>query len=103
MHKKPSYKLYAGNCKFFPLTLFAIVFNIVGNGIPIHTNDSMVAYSDAMGVLAKIINDRLCTIEGFLTMRNPVFNVAGVKKLFEIIVVAVFFTTAMKFKFVIFV
>ena len=103
MHKKSSYKLYTGDCKLFPLTFFAIVFDIVSNGIFIHTNDSMVAYSDAMCVLAKVINNGLCTIEGLFTMRNPVFVITVIKKLFESIAVAIFFATAVKFEFVIFI
>ena len=100
VHKKSSYKLYAGDGKLFPFTLFTIVFDIVSNGIFIHANNTMVADSDTVRVLAKVINDRLSTIEGFLAMRNPVFFVAGIKKLFEGVTVTIFFTTAMKFKFI---
>ena len=58
----------------------------------------MVADSDAVGVLTKVINDRLCSVEGFLTVRNPVFFIASVEKIFKVITVAVLFATAMKFK-----
>ncbi len=61
----------------------------------------MVADSDTVGVLTKVINDRLSTIECFLTMRNPVFFVACVEKLFEVITVAILFATTMKFKLII--
>ena len=101
VHKKSSYKLYAGDGKLFPFTLFTIVFDIVSNGIFIHANNTMVADSDTVGVLTKVINDRLSTIEALLPMRNPVFFVAGIKKLFEGVTVTIFFTTAMKFKFII--
>jgi len=101
VHKKSSYKLYARDGKLFPFTLFAIILDIVGNGIFIHTNNTMVADSDTVSVLTKVINDRLCTIEGFFAVRNPVFFVAGVEKLFEVITVAILFTTAMKYKLII--
>ena len=58
----------------------------------------MVADSDAVGVLTKVINDRLCSVEGFLTVRNPVFFITNIEKLFEAITVAILFATAMKFK-----
>ena len=101
MHKKSSYKLYAGDGKLFPFTMFTIIFDVVSNGIYIHANNTMVADSDTVSVLTEVINDRLCTIEGFLTMGNPVFFVAGVEKLFEVITVAILFATTMKFKLVI--
>ena len=101
VHKKSSYKLYTGNCKLFPLAFLAVIFDIVSNGIFIHTNNTMVADSDTVCVLAKIINDRLCTIEGLLAMRDPVFFVAGVKKLFEGVTVTIFFAATMKFKLII--
>lgn len=83
VHKKSSYKLYAGNCKLLPLAFFAIVFDIVSNGIFIHANGSMVTYSDTVGILAKVINDGLRTVKGLLAMRNPVFVIAGIEKIFE--------------------
>ena len=55
-----------------------------------------------MCVLTKIVNNRLGTIEGFLAVRDPVFFIAGVKKLFEGIVVEIFYTATMKLKFIFF-
>ena len=98
MQKKSSDKLYTRDGKFFPFTMFTVIFDVVSNGIFIHANNTMVADSDTVGVLTQVVNDRLCTIEGFFTMGNPVLFVAGVEKLFEVITVAILFATAMKFK-----
>ena len=51
----------------------------------------MIADSNSMCIFSKIVNDRLGTIEGFLAVRDPFFFIAGVKKFFESIVVAIFY------------
>ena len=66
------------------------------------TDDAVITDSDSMCVLTKIVNNRLGTIEGFFAVRDPVFFIAGVKKLFEGIVVAIFYTATMKLKFIFF-
>ena len=83
VHKKSSYTLYTGYCKLLPLTFFAIIFYIVSNGIFIHSYDSVVADGDTMRVFSQIVYDGLCTIKGFLAMRNPFFIIAGIQKFFE--------------------
>lgn len=99
MHKESTDEFNSGNGEFFPLTFFTIIFHIVCNSIFVHTDDAVITDSDSMCVLTKIVNNRLGTIEGFLAVRDPVFFIAGVKKLFEGIVVAIFYTATMKLKF----
>ena len=102
MHKESTDEFNSGNGEFFPLTFFTIIFHIVCNSIFVHTDDAVITDSDSMCVLTKIVNNRLGTVEGFLAVRNPVFFLAGVKKFFESIVVAVFFAAPMKFELIIF-
>lgn len=99
MHKESTDEFNSGNGEFFPLTFFTIIFHIVCNSIFVHTDDAVITDSDSMCVLTKIVNNRLGTVEGFLAVRDPVFFIAGVKKLFEGIVVAIFYTATMKLKF----
>ena len=73
MHKKPADKFDSGNGIFFPFTFFTIILHIVSNSIFVHVNDTMIADGNSMCILAEVVNDRLCTIEGFLAMGNPVF------------------------------
>ena len=78
MHKETADKFNAGNGKFFPLTFFPVVFYIVGNGIFIHADNTVVADSNPVSVFPEVVNNRLRTIKGFLAMGNPVFLVTTV-------------------------
>ena len=102
MHQESTDEFNSGNGEFFPLTFFTIISHIVCNSIFVHTDDAVITDSDSMCVLTKIVNNRLGTIEGFLAVRDPVFFIAGVKKLFEGIVVEIFYTATMKLKFIFF-
>ena len=73
MHKKPADEFDSGNGIFFPFAVFSIILYIVSNSIFVHANDTMIADGNSMCILAEVVNDRLCTIEGFLAMRNPFF------------------------------
>lgn len=78
MHKKPANKFNTGNGKFLPVAFFSVVFDIVSNGIFIHADDTMVADGNPVGVFSKVVNNGLCTVEGFFAMRNPVFVITKV-------------------------
>ena len=79
MHKKSADKFNAGNGKFFPLTFLAVIFHIVGNGILIHANDTMVTDGNSVGIFPKVVDNGLCTVKGFLTVRNPVFFITNIQ------------------------
>src|SRR5699024_10508711 len=68
MHQKTSYEFDTGKGQFFPLPF-----------VP-------------------VINHRLCTVKGFLTIRDPLRRVTGIKQFFECIMVTVFFGCSMKRK-----
>ena len=102
MHEESADKFNAGNGALFPLPFFTVIFHIVGNGIVVHANNTVIADSNSMCIFSKIVNDRLGTIEGFLAVRDPFFFIAGVKKFFESIVVAIFYAATMKLKFIFF-
>ena len=78
MHKKSADKFNAGNGKFFPLTFFPVIFYMVGDSIFIHADNPVVADGNPVGVFPKVVNNGLCTVKGFLTVRNPVFFIAKV-------------------------
>ena len=78
MHKKPANKFNTGNGKFLPAAFFTVVFDIVSNGIFIHADDTVVADGNPVGVFSKVVNNGLCTVEGFFAMRNPVFVITKV-------------------------
>ena len=73
MHKKSANEFNTGNGKFFPIAFFAIIFHIISNRGIVHTDDAVVADGNSVCILAKIINDRLGSIKGFLAVRNPLF------------------------------
>ena len=78
MHKKPTDKFNAGNGIFFPFAFFAVVFHIVGNGIFVHTNDTMVADGNPVGIFPKLVDNGLGTIKGFLAVGNPFLLITDV-------------------------
>ena len=63
-------------------------------------DDAVIADSDPMGILSKVINHRLCTVKSFLTVRNPFCVVTGIYKFFEFIMITVFFCCSMKLKLI---
>ena len=103
MHKKAADKFDTGNGIFLPPTFFPVVFHVVGNSILVHTDDTMIADGNSVGVFSKVVNYGLCTIKGFLAMGNPVFAIADIQEFLESITVAIFFTTSMKLKLFLFV
>ena len=78
MHKEPTDKFNAGDGKLFPLTLFAVVFYVIGNSILIHADDTVVTDGNPVGVFPKVVNNGLSTIKGFLAVGNPVFAITKV-------------------------
>ena len=78
MHKKPANKFNTGNGKFLAVAFFSVVVDILSNGIFIHADDTVVADGNPVGVFSKVVNNGLCTVEGFFAMRNPVFVITKV-------------------------
>ena len=99
MHKKATDKFNAGYGIFFPFAFLTVIFNIVGNGIRIHTDDTMITDGNSVGIFTKVVNDRLCTVKGFLAVRNPVLLITDVQEFSECIVVTVFFAASIKLEF----
>ena len=100
MHQKTPYKFNAGNGQFLPLSFFPVILNRKSNIFIIHMDDAVIADSDPMGILSKVINHRLCTVKSFLTVRNPFCVVTGIYKFFEFIMITVFFCCSMKLKLI---
>lgn len=90
MHQKTSYEFNTGKGQFFPLSLVPVIFHRKSDGFIIHTDDAVIADGDSMGILSKVINHRLCTVKGFLTIRDPFCRVTGIKQFLESIVVTDF-------------
>ena len=78
MHKKPAYKLNAGDGKLFPLALFTVVFHVESNCILIYADNTVVTDGNPVGVFPKVVNNGLGTIKGFLAVGNPVFAITKV-------------------------
>ena len=78
MHKKPTYKLNAGNRVLFPPAFFAVIFYEVGNSFFIHSDNTMVADGNPVCIFPKVVDNGLCTVKGFLAMRNPVLFIASI-------------------------
>ena len=91
MHQKTPYKFNAGNGQFLPLSFFPVILNGKSNIFIIHMDDAVIADSDPMGILSKVMNHRLCTVKSFLTVRNPFCVITGIYKFFEFIMITVFF------------
>ena len=94
MHKESANKFNARNGVFSPFAFFTIILHIVGNSIFIHADDPMVADCDSMCIFAEIVNNRLCAIESFFAVRNPVLFTTGIQQFLKGIVVAGFFTAS---------
>ena len=78
MHKKPADKFNAGDGKRFPLAFFPVILHIEGHSILVHTNDTMIADGNPVGIFPKVINNRLRTIKGFLAVGNPILFIASI-------------------------
>ena len=96
MHKKTADKFNAGNSMFLPPAFFPVILHIEGHSILVHTNDTMIADGNSVGVFSKVVNYGLCTIKGFLAMGNPVFAIADIQEFLESITVAIFFAASVK-------
>ena len=79
MHQEPANKFNAGDSVFFPLTFLTVIFYIVGNGILIHANDTMVTDGNPVSIFPKVVDNGLCTVKGFLAVRNPVFFITDIQ------------------------
>ena len=82
--------------QLFPLPFVPVIFHRKSDGFLIHTDDTMITNCNPMSVFSKIINHRLCAIKGFLTIRNPLCRITGIKQFFECVMVTVFFGCPVK-------
>ena len=98
MHKESADKFNSGNSQCFPFTGFTVVLHIVCDSVFIHADNTAITDSNSVYVLTKVINNRLYTVKGFLTVWNPVFFIADIYQLFEGIVISVFFTASVKIR-----
>ena len=62
MHQKTPYKFNAGNGQFLPLSFFPVILNRKSNIFIIHMDDAVIADSDPMGILSKVVNHRSCAV-----------------------------------------
>ena len=76
MHKESADKFNSGNSQCFPFTSFTVVLHIVCDSVFIHADNTAITDSNSVYVLTKVMNNRLCTVKGFLTVWNPVFFIA---------------------------
>lgn len=100
MHQKTSYEFNTGKSQFFPLSFVPVIFYRKSYGFIIHADDAVIADSNPMGILSKVINHRLCAVKSFLTIRDPFRIITGIKQFFERIMVTVFFSSSMKLKLI---
>ena len=96
MHQKTPYKFNTRKCQFFPLSFLAVIPDRKSNIFIVHMDHAVIADSNPMGIFSEIINHRLCTVKSFLTVRNPFCIITGIYKLFECIMITVFFCCSMK-------
>lgn len=97
MHQESANKLNAGDGMFFPPAFFPVIFHIVGSGILIHTDNTMVTDGNPVGILSKVVNNGLCTVKGFLAVRNPVLVITKVQKFLESIMIDIVYKGLQKF------
>lgn len=62
----------------------------------------MIADGDSVSIFAKVVNNGLGSIKGFLAVGNPVFFIASIYQFFECIMITVLFTGSMEMKLIIF-
>lgn len=79
MHQEPADKLLTGNRHLLPPPLVFIIFGSERNGKTFYTFDAVITDSDSVCVFAKVLNDRLRTMERLLTVRDPFFLVIGIQ------------------------
>ena len=75
---------------FFPLTVLFVIFYIESNSAFIHTDNAVIADSNAVSIFPKVIDYRPGTIKSFFAMRNPFFGITDVEEFLEGIVVRLF-------------
>ena len=79
MHQEPANKLLTGDRDLLPLALIFIIFGSKCNCRICHRFDTVIADGNPMRAFPKVLDDRLRTMERFLTVRNPFFCIAGIQ------------------------
>ena len=91
MHQKTPYKFNTRKCQFFPLSFIPVILDRKSNIFIVHTDDTVIADVNPMGIFSKVINHRRCTVKSFLAARNPFRIITGIHQLFESIMITIFF------------
>ena len=102
MHQEPADEFFTGDCDFFPLSLFFVIFCSKGNSAVRHAFNTVVADRDPVGILPKIFDNGLSAIKRFLAVRDPLFFITGVQQFLERIVVFEALRAAMEYKLFVF-
>ncbi len=65
MHKESANKFDTWNSVFLLFPFLTIIFYVIGNGIFVHSDDTMVADSDSVRIFPKVVNNGLSLPTGF--------------------------------------
>ena len=79
MHKKSADEFNSGNRMLLPSAFFTIIFYIITDSIFVHTDESVIADGNPVCIFPKIVDYRLCTMKGFLTMGYPVLFITDIQ------------------------
>ena len=102
MHQEESDEFYTGKRKFLPLSFIAVILYRKSNRVFIHSKNTVITDSNAVGIFSKVINHGLCPVEGFLTVWYPAHGITGINQLLKNIMIAVLFGGTIKNEFIIF-
>ena len=99
MHQESPDELFTRNSNLFPLSLVFVIFGCKCNHIFRHIFDSVIADSNPVGILAKVLNYGFRTMEWLFTIKGPFFSVTRIQQFLKGIVVFVRPCRAIEFKF----
>lgn len=68
VHQKSANEFSAGNRERFPLAFVSVILDIISHFIAVDGEQSVIADRYAMGILPKILNNRVGTIECLLNV-----------------------------------
>ncbi len=73
MHQESSDEFDSGKCKLFPFTFIAVVFDGENDFPVFNPLDSVIADSNAVSILAEVIDNGLSAVECSFAVRLPFF------------------------------
>ena len=83
MHKEPPYEFSTGDSECLPLAFVSVVLDIVCDLISVNGDQPVIADRYAMGVLAKILDNRVGAIEGRFDVKIPLDAIALIDKILK--------------------